>query len=120
MFTVAAYLGERLQGGHGGPLTAALSLLAIFLPGLLLVGGMLPLWQFLAAKSAAVRMLAGINAGVVGLLAAALYNPIWISAVQDGLDLAVVLVAFGMLVAARWPAWTVVLWCVTACVLRSV
>ena len=118
MFTLSAFLGEQYQGGRGGALGALVSLLAIFLPGLLMVSGSLPFWRALAARDQAVRMLAGVNAAVVGLLAAALYDPVWISAVHDGKDFAIALIAFALLVAARWSALAVVAWCVGAALLR--
>jgi chromate transporter len=120
MFTFAAFLGERLQGGHGGAAGALVGLLAVFAPGLLLVAGALPFWRALATRAGAARVLAGVNAAVVGLLAAALYDPVWTSAVHDGADFAIALVAFTLLVAARWPALAVVAWCVVAAMLRAV
>jgi chromate transporter len=120
MFTLSAFLGERLPGGQGGALGATVSLFAIFLPGLLLVSGALPFWRALGARDGAARMLAGVNAVVVGLLAAALYDPVWVSAVHDAGDFAIALVAFTLLVAARWPALAVVAWCVVASLLRTV
>lgn len=119
MFTLSAFLGERMQGGYGGMLGAVVSLLAIFLPGLLMVSGSLPFWRALAARDQAARMLAGVNAAVVGLLAAALYNPVWVSAVRDAEDFAIALIAFALLVAARWSPLGVVAWCVVASVLRT-
>ena len=96
------------------------SLLAIFLPGLLIVAGVLPFWQTLSARNGATRVLAGINAAVVGVLAAALYDPVWISAVKDSKDFAIALVGFVFLVGASWPAWVTVLWCVAASLSRMV
>ncbi len=119
MFSLAAYLGARLSGGHGGVLGAAVGLLALFLPGLLLVAGALPFWRALAARDATARMLAGVNAAVVGLLAAALYDPVWITAVRDAGDFAIALTAFVLLVAARWSPLAVVGWCVAASGLRA-
>lgn len=115
MFSLAAFLGQRLHGALG----ATVSVLAIFLPGFLLVAGALPFWRALGARDGAVRVLAGVNAAVVGLLAAALYDPVWISAVRDGKDFALALVAFALLVAARWPALAVVAWCVLASLVRD-
>ncbi|WP_240922420.1 chromate efflux transporter [Oleiagrimonas sp. C23AA] len=120
MFTLSAFLGERLHGGQGGVLGATVSLLAMFLPGLLLVAGALPFWRTLGNRDGAARMLAGVNAAVVGLLAAALYDPVWVSAVHDAKDFAIALIAFTLLVAARWSALAVVAWCVAASVLRVV
>jgi len=118
MFTISAFLGERLHGGQGGLTGATLSLLAIFLPGFLLVAGVLPFWQALSARAATARMLAGINAVVVGLLAAALYDPVWVGAVHDAKDFAIVLIGFAFLAGVGWPSWGVVLWCVLASLAR--
>ena len=119
MFSVAAFLGERLHGGQGGILGATVALLAIFLPGFLLVAGVLPFWRSLSSRNTTARSLAGVNAAVVGLLAAALYDPVWKSAVNDSRDFAIALLGFVLLVSAKWPAWAVVLWCVLASLLRS-
>jgi chromate transporter len=117
MFSLAAFLGERIGIGHSGALGATVCLLAIFLPGLLLVSAALPFWQALAARNDAARVLAGVNAAVVGLLAAALYDPVWISAVHRPLDAAIALSAFALLAWARWPALAIVGWCVMASLL---
>jgi chromate transporter len=114
LFSIAAFLGDRLLGERGGLLGAAVSLLAIFLPGLLLVSGVLPFWQTLSARDGMARVLAGINSVVVGLLAAALYDPLWSSAIHDSKDFAIALIGFVLLVGARWPSWAVVLWCLLA------
>ncbi|MBM7124127.1 chromate efflux transporter [Dyella flava] len=119
MFTLSAFLGERLNGGSGGWIGATVSLLAIFLPGLLLVSGALPFWRILGNRNGAARMLAGVNAAVVGLLAYALYDPVWVSAIKDAKDFAIALIAFTLLVAARWPALVIVVWCVSASLLRT-
>jgi chromate transporter len=119
MFTLSVYLGERIGGGQGGPLGAAVSLFAIFLPGLLIVAGVLPFWQNLSTREGTARMLAGVNAAVVGLLAAALYDPVWIGAVRDSKDFAIALIGFVFLVGARWPPWVVVLWSVLASLART-
>ena len=118
MFAISAFLGERLNGGQGGVIGAALSLLAIFLPGFLLVAGMLPFWHGLSARDVTARMLAGVNAVVVGLLAAALYDPVWVGAVHDAGDFSIALVGLVLLARLRWPSWGVVLWCVLASLLR--
>jgi chromate transporter len=119
LFSVAAFLGERLPGGHGGAAGAMVCVTAIFLPGLLLVAGILPFWQTLSARDRTARVVAGVNAVVVGLLAAALYNPLWLGAVQDAKDFAIALVAFVLMTGARWPSWTAVLWCVFLCLARG-
>jgi chromate transporter len=116
LFTFAAYLGAIATPAHGALSGAALGLIGIFLPGLLLLIGVLPFWQGLRARAAARGVMAGINAAVVGLLAAALYAPLWTSAVHDVGDgvLAVLgtlllivwrvppLVVVGVMVAAAW------------------
>jgi chromate transporter len=114
MFTLAAYLGARLPGDHGGLLGASVALAAIFLPGFLLVAGALPLWHRLAERPAAARAVAGINAAVVGLLGAALYDPVWTSAIHAPKDIAIAAVAFTLLAAWRASALAVVAWCVAA------
>jgi chromate transporter len=119
MFTFAAFLGERLHYGPGGISGAIVGLLAIFLPGFLLVAGALPYWQTLSAKDTTARSLAGVNAAVVGLLAAALYDPVWVSAVKGPSDFAIALIGFVLLASWKWPAWATVLWCVLASTLRG-
>jgi chromate transporter len=119
MFTFAAYLGARLPGGEGGLLGATVALIAIFLPGFLLVAGALPLWRSLSRRPSAARAVAGVNAAVVGLLGAALYDPVWISAVQAPLDVAIAAIGFTLLVAWRASALLVVLWCVGAALAAS-
>lgn len=116
VFSVAAYLGAMLPGDSGGLLGAIVALLAIFLPGFLLVAAMLPLWKTLLKYPAASSAVAGVNAGVVGLLAAALYDPIWVSVVHHWSDFAIALVGFLMLQWARLSALLVVLWCIAASV----
>jgi len=116
MFTLAAYLGARLPGDAGGLVGASVALCAIFLPGFLLVAGVLPLWREVAGRSSAVRAISGVNAAVVGLLGAALYDPVWTSAVRGPLDVAIALVGFALLAAWRAPALLVVIWCVAASV----
>jgi chromate transporter len=114
MFAVAAFLGERVSGDAGGPTGAAVALIAIFLPGLLLVAGALPFWRALAARRSAARMMAGANAVVVGLLAAALYDPVWTGTIRHPVDVLVVLVAFALLAVARVSAAWVAIACVAA------
>jgi chromate transporter len=120
MFTLAAYLGARLPDGEGGLAGATVALVAIFLPGFLLVAGVLPLWRAIAGRPAAARAIAGVNAAVVGLLGAALYDPVWVSAVRGPADLAIGLAGFVLLVVWRAPALLVVVWCVAASVASAV
>ncbi len=108
LFTFAAYLGALLPAPLGGPAGAALALLAIFLPGMLLLLGTLPFWEALRHRAAAQAALRGVNAAVVGLLGAALYSPVWVSAVQRPADVALALAGFVLLVAWRAPPLLVV------------
>jgi chromate transporter len=116
MFTLAAYLGARLPGADGGLVGASIALCAIFLPGFLLLAGVLPLWREIAGRASAARAIAGVNAAVVGLLGAALYDPVWTSAVRGPLDIAIAVIGFMLLVAWRVSALLVVSWCVAASV----
>jgi chromate transporter len=118
MFTLAAFLGARLDGAVGGALGASVCLLAIMLPGLLLVAGSLPLWSAIGRRPHATRALAGVNAAVVGLLVAALYDPVWTSAVQDAADFATALIAFVLLAATRTSTLWIVMWCIVASIAR--
>ncbi len=110
LFTVAAYLGA-VATPMPGPGGAALALVAIFLPGLLLLTGTLPFWSALAARPRARAAMRGINAAVVGILGAALYDPVWTSAVHARADAAVALVAFLLLTRWQQPPWVAVIFC---------
>lgn len=120
MFSVAVFLGARLQGVPGGLVGASVSLVSIFLPGFLLLAGALPFWQRLANQRAALSALAGVNAAVVGLLAAALYDPLWTSAVLGPFDFVVAVSAFALLAATRTPVLLVLAWCVLLSIARAV
>jgi chromate transporter len=111
LFTFAAYLGAILRPGPNGVGGAVLALVAIFLPGLLLLVGVAPFWNRLRANRRAQAVIAGANAAVVGILAAALYNPVWISAVATPLDLAIAAVSFVGLVTWRAPPIAIVGFC---------
>ena len=110
LFTFATYLGAA-QGAVSPALGAVLATIGVFLPGLLLMAGALPLWSALSARPAARSALAGVNAGVVGLLLAALYSPVFTGGIRGPRDLAVALLAYAALTAGRVPAWAVVLGC---------
>lgn len=114
MFTLSAYLGARLPGAEGGLVGATAALAAIFLPGFLLLAGALPLWRSMGHTPSAASAVAGINAAVVGLLAAALYDPVWTSAIRGPLDVTIAAIAFTLLAAWRASALWVVAWCVAA------
>jgi chromate transporter len=106
LFTFAAYLGAAATGGLGG---AAVALLAVFLPSALLVVGGLPFWEALRRAPQAQRALGGVNAAVVGLLAAALYDPVFTEGVPGAAAMAVAAACFVALTAWKAPAWAVVL-----------
>ncbi len=109
LFTFAAYLGAINKIAPNGWPGAAIALLGIFLPGLLLILGTLPFWDGLRRRSGARAVLHGVNAAVVGVLAAALYDPVWISAIRMSQDFALALVCFILLVAWKMQPWIVVL-----------
>jgi chromate transporter len=109
LFTFAAYLGAVAGPSPHGLPGAALGLVGIFLPGILVLLGTLPFWDAVRKKVGAQAMMRGINAAVVGLLAAALYNPVWTSSVNAPSDFAVALVAFVLLTAWGAPPILVVL-----------
>ncbi|MGV8955313.1 MAG: chromate transporter, partial [Cypionkella sp.] len=109
LFTFAAYLGAAETPTPNGVIGAAIALVAIFLPGLLLLIGVLPFWNGLRARPLAQAAMRGANAAVVGILGAALYDPVFVSAVQGPLDFALVTAGFVALVAWKAPPWVVVL-----------
>ncbi|CAM3256768.1 chromate transporter [Paenibacillus lupini] len=105
LFTIAAYLGAMINGVKG----AILAIVAIFLPAFLLMAGTLPYWNTLRQHEKVQGALIGVNAAVVGILLAALYNPLWLSAVDSSRDFVLGLLLFGMLVYWKLPPWIVVL-----------
>jgi chromate transporter len=105
LFTFAAYLGAIMTGWVG----AALCLVAIFLPGLLLVLGVLPFWASLGRGALMRACLRGVNAAVVGVLLGALYDPVWTKAIGGPADFALALIAFALLVIWKAPPWLAVL-----------
>jgi chromate transporter len=109
LFTFAAYLGAMMRPPPSGIAGAGIALLSIFLPGLLLVYGMLPFWDRLRTRQTAQAAMRGANAAVVGILAAALYNPVWTSAVLTPADFALALAGFLFLTVWKSPPWAVVL-----------
>jgi chromate transporter len=108
LFTFAAYLGTVLHAWPNGWVGAALALGAIYLPSFLLLVGCLPFWNLLRAQASFQAVLGGINAAVVGLLLAALYHPVWTSAMHAPADFALVLADFLLLAFWKWPPWLVV------------
>ncbi len=109
LFTFAAYLGAVMKMPPNGWLGGLICLMAIFLPSFLLVIGTLPFWDALRKRAAIQAALKGINAGVVGLLLAALYTPVWTSAINGPADFAIGLSAFLLLVFWKAPPWLVVI-----------
>jgi chromate transporter len=114
LFTFAAYLGAVVHPWPNGILGASIALAAIFLPGLLLVYGVLPFWDDLRQRPLAQAAMRGANAAVVGVLGAALYNPVWTSAVVQPTDFALALAGFMLLTVWRAPPWIVVALLATA------
>lgn len=108
LFTFAAYLGAVVNRPPGGVLGAAIALAGIFLPGLLLVYGVLPFWNDLRRRSLAQAGMQGANAAVVGVLAAALYNPVWVNAVSSPADVVLAGAGFWLLTFRKTPPWVVV------------
>lgn len=108
LFTFAAFLGASMNIPPSGWLGATVCLLALFVPSFLLVIGALPFWQQLRQSSRTQAALGGINAAVVGLLLAALYDPVWTSAIGGPKDFAAALLALAALMAWKLPPWLVV------------
>ena len=108
LFTFAAYLGAVMHQAPNGWTGAAWALIAVFLPSFLLIVGALPFWELFRLYGGFQAALRGINAAVVGLLLAALYDPVWTSAVQGPADFSLALIAFGLLMFWRFAPWSVV------------
>jgi chromate transporter len=108
LFTFAAYLGTVIGLFPAGWMGGLFALAAIFLPGFLLTVGALPFWDGLRALMAFRRALAGVNAAVVGILLAALYDPVWTVAINAPGDFALGLAAFVLLAFWKAPPWLVV------------
>jgi chromate transporter len=111
LFTFASYLGATMVGELFGQrwIAGLVTLGAIFLPSFLLVWGVLPFWTRLSSSVRVRGAVAGINAAVVGLLLAALYNPIWTGSVRTAEDFGLVMVLFGLLAIWKLPPWSVVI-----------
>jgi chromate transporter len=119
LFTFAAYLGAVASVAPGGVAGAALALVAIFAPGLLLLMAALVFWQDLRARGDVRAAMAGVNAAVVGLLGSALYNPVWTSAVRGPTDFAIAAAGFVALIVWRAPPLVVVVATAAAAVALS-
>ncbi|WP_413586643.1 chromate efflux transporter [Bdellovibrio sp. HCB274] len=109
LFTFSAYLGTVSAVTPGGAAGGLLALVAIFLPSFLLVLGVIPYWSQMIKNENLQSAIQGVNATVVGLLAAAFYNPVWKSAIFTMTDLAFAIVAFCLLTFTRTPAWLIVI-----------
>ncbi len=109
LFTFSGYLGTVMHPGRWAWLAGVWCLVAVFLPGYLLIGGTLPFWNRLRARADAQAALRGANAAVVGVLLAALYNPVFATSVKGIPDVAAALAGFGLLQVWRVPPWVVVL-----------
>nr|WP_225881728.1 chromate efflux transporter [Rhizobium phaseoli] len=109
LFTFAAYRGTVMTPAPNGSAGAIIALIAIFLPGLLLVYGMLPFWDGLRTRPEMQAAMRGANAAVVGILGAALYCPAWTSAVLSPPDFALALSGFLLLTVWKAPPWIIVL-----------
>lgn len=108
LFTFAAYLGTVVRPEPHGLAGAALGLLGIFLPGVLILLGVLPFWDSFRRRAGAQAMMRGVNAAVVGILGAALYDPVWTTTVHSPKDFGIALVGFVLLVVWRAPPLLVV------------
>jgi chromate transporter len=108
LFTFSAYLGAAMGPEPDGVPGAAIALVAIFLPSMLLTYGALPWWGTLRTRPAAQAALRGVNAAVVGILLAALYDPLWTTAILEPSDFVLALGGFALLVFWKCPPWIVV------------
>jgi len=109
LFTFSAFLGASLNESPTGWLGGLFCLIAIYIPSILLVTGLLPFWERIRGNRGAKRALAGTNATVVGLLIAAFYNPVWISAVVSTEAVAFAVIAFLFLQIWKLPPWALVI-----------
>jgi len=108
LFTFAAFLGTVMSVTPNGLVGAGMCLLAVFVPSLLLILGALPFWEGIRSNTKAQSALGGVNAGVVGLLLAALYDPVWTNAIYTPIDFGWALIAFLCLHFFKAPPWLVV------------
>jgi chromate transporter len=115
LFTISSYLGMHI----GGIPVALLALAGIFLPSFLLIAGFLPFWNRIRSRVWLQNAMAGANAAVVGVLLAALFDPVWRHAVRGPADFAIVIASFWAIGFAKWPAWLVILLALAGGVLRA-
>jgi len=109
LFTFAGYLGAVSSVGPGGVAGGAVALIAVFLPGFLVLVGILPFWNAFRSRAWARALMRGANAAVVGILAAALYDPVFTTAITGPAPFALALLCFVLLTTWRLPPWSVVL-----------
>ncbi len=120
LFTFAAFLGASMEHGLGSWAGGMLCLVAIFVPSFLIVAGTLPFWEQLRQSMRMRAALVGMNAAVVGLLLAALYHPVWTSAIHKPVDFGLALLALVALMFWRLPPWLVVVGSGAAAYLLSI
>lgn len=116
LFTFSAYLGTVMNGWIG----ALVALIAMFLPSFLLITGSLPFWDVIRRRPNFQSVLKGINASVVGILLAALFNPVWVIAIYTPYDFCLAIASFGLLMLWKLPPWVVVLFSVIGGAIISV
>lgn len=109
LFTVSAYIGAVASVPPNGLAGAAIALFGIFLPGMLILLGALPFWDEFRNRRSAQAVMRGVNAAVVGILAAALYNPVWTGAIYSARDIVLALAGFFLLTVWKCPPWIVVI-----------
>jgi chromate transporter len=109
LFTFAAFLGASMNAAPSGWIGGIVCLVAIFAPSFLLVAGALPFWERLRRNVRTQAALMGVNAAVIGLLLAALYHPVWTSAIHQSRDFGVAIIIFIALMFWKLPPWLVVL-----------
>lgn len=108
LFTFAAYLGAVLEPAPNGLAGATIALVGIFVPDFLLLLGALPFWDALRGLANVQALMRGANAAVVGILGAALYDPVFTSAVVDLRSFSLALTCFVLLMVWKAPPWVVV------------
>jgi chromate transporter len=109
LFSIAAHVGASVRPNVHPLLLGMGALVALFLPGLLLMGAVLPFWSALRRHPLIASLVSGVNASVVGVLAAALYRPLWTTAIHSASDFAIALAAFLLLVRFAVQPWIIVL-----------